>query len=391
MSKFTAIVKKECKDNLRDRRALFSALAPAFFAPIFLVGMITFMLDKIRGDSDDPTEFSVIGSDNAPGLMNYLSSQNTKVTILKTEKSAQDLIKSGEEKIILVLKKGYQEKFNRGQQNTVRIVYEGGSISDTQKHVALLKRLISQYSTRTGLLRLQLRGVDPNIISPIKVSDLDVASPAAKALSILLYLPYLIIVTMFIGGLPLAIDTTAGEKERGSLESLLVQPVDRSVLLYGKMTAISLFSGLSLVLLLIILYFLIPFVPFSELGLDLEIDVFQYLIIFVICIPMILFSSSLLTVVGSFTKTFKEAQTYLSLMIVLPTLPIIIAQLMNAETSLLIMPIPSLAQSTLITDIIEQGKLDWLQAVISIVATTIYAWFLARLAIFLYSREQIFN
>jgi hypothetical protein len=78
-------------------------------------------------------------------------------------------------------------------------------------------------------------------------------------------------------------------------------------------------------------------------------------------------------------------------MIVLPTLPIIVAQLMNAETSLLIMPIPSLAQSTLIADIIERGELNWLQAFVSIVTTTIYAWFLARLAIFLYSREQIVN
>ena len=217
------------------------------------------------------------------------------------------------------------------------------------------------------------------------------ATPAAKALSILLYLPYLIIVTIFIGGLPLAIDTTAGEKERGSLEPLLVQPIDRSVLLYGKMAAISLFSGLSLILLLVILNFLIPFIPFSDLGLDLEIDAMQYLIMFVICIPIILFSSALLTVVGSFTKTFKEAQTYLSLMIVLPTLPIIIAQLMNAETSLLIMPIPSLAQSTLITDIIEQGELNWLHAMISIISTTFYGWLLARLAIYLYSREQIVN
>ncbi len=391
MNKFATIVKKECKDNLRDRRALFSALAPAFFAPIFLVGMITFMLDKLRGDSDDPIEFSVIGADHAPGLMNHISSQNTNFKRLTTGESAQNMVKSGEEKIVLVFKKDYQERFSQGQQNTVKIVYEGGSISDTLKHVTLLKGLINQYSNRTGLLRLQVRGVDPNIISPIRVTDLDVATPAAKALSILLYLPYLIIVTIFIGGLPLAIDTTAGEKERGSLEPLLVQPIDRSVLLYGKMAAISLFSGLSLILLLVILNFLIPFIPFSDLGLDLEIDAMQYLIMFVICIPIILFSSALLTVVGSFTKTFKEAQTYLSLMIVLPTLPIIIAQLMNAETSLLIMPIPSLAQSTLITDIIEQGELNWLHAMISIISTTFYGWLLARLAIYLYSREQIVN
>ena len=391
MSQFSAIVKKECKDNLRDRRALFSSLSPAIFAPIFLVGLITFMLEQIQGDSEDPTEFSVIGSSYAPGLIDFLASQNTAIKEIDSTSSAKELVESGKEKVILVIKENYSSRFKSGQQNTVKIIYEGGTISDTLKHVSLLRGLINQYSSRTGLLRLQLRGIDPSIISPIRVADLDVASPAAKALSIIMYLPYLIIVTIFIGGLPLAIDTTAGEKERGTLEPLLAQPIKRSTLLYGKMTAISLFSGLSLLLLMILLYFLLPLIPFDELGLDLEIQAFQFSLMFIICLPIILFSSALLAVVGSFTKTFKEAQTYLSFMIVLPTLPIIIAQLLNAETSLLIMPIPSLAQSTLITDIIEQGTLDWVQTAVSIVTTTLYAWLLARLAIFLYSREQIVN
>ena len=366
MSQFSAIVKKECKDNLRDRRALFSSLSPAIFAPIFLVGLITFMLEQIQGDSEDPTEFSVIGSSYAPGLIDFLASQNTTIKEINSTSSAKELVKSGKEKVILVIKENYSDRFKSGQQNTVKIIYEGGTISDTLKHVSLLRGLINQYSSRTGLLRLQLRGVDPSIISPIRVADLDVASPAAKALSIIMYLPYLIIVTIFIGGLPLAIDTTAGEKERGTLEPLLAQPIKRSTLLYGKMTAISLFSGLSLLLLMILLYFLLPLIPFDELGLDLEIQAFQFSLMFIICLPIILFSSALLAVVGSFTKTFKEAQTYLSFMIVLPTLPIIIAQLLNAETSLLIMPIPSLAQSTLITDIIEQGTLDWVLSLIHI-------------------------
>ena len=391
MSQFSAIVKKECKDNLRDRRALFSSLSPAIFAPVFLVGLITFMLEQIQGDSEDPTEFSVIGSSYAPGLIDFLASQNTTIKEIDSSSPAKELVESGKEKVILVIKESYSSRFKSGQQNTVKIIYEGGTISDTLKHVSLLRALIGQYSSRTGLLRLQLRGIDPSIISPIRVANLDVASPAAKALSIIMYLPYLIIVTIFIGGLPLAIDTTAGEKERGTLEPLLAQPIKRSTLLYGKMTAISLFSGLSLLLLMILLYFLLPLIPFDELGLDLEIQAFQFSLMFIICLPIILFSSALLAVVGSFTKTFKEAQTYLSFMIVLPTLPIIIAQLLNAETSLLIMPIPSLAQSTLITDIIEQGTLDWVQTAVSIVTTTFYAWLLARLAIFLYSREQIVN
>ena len=166
MSQFTAIIKKECKDNLRDRRALFSSLSPAIFAPIFLVGLITFMLEQIQGDSEDPTEFSVIGSSYAPGLIDFLASQNTAIKKIDSTSSATELVRSGNEKVILVIKENYSHRFRSGQQNTVKIVYEGGTISDTLKHVSLLRGLINQYSSRTGLLRLQLRGVDPSIISP---------------------------------------------------------------------------------------------------------------------------------------------------------------------------------------------------------------------------------
>ena len=246
MSQFKAILKKECTDNIRDRRALFSSLAPAIFAPIFLVGLITFMLDKIKGESGDPTEFSVIGAEFAPGLMNFLNTKNVAIKQLTHVSVAQDLVLDGTERVLLIIKPNYKERFNTGHQNTVKIIYEGSAISETFKHVSRLKAFINQYSSRTGLLRLQTRGINPSLISPIRIAELDVASPAAKALSMLMYLPYLIIVTIFIGALPLAIDTTAGEKERGSLEPLLVQPVKRSTLIYGKMAAISIFSILSL-------------------------------------------------------------------------------------------------------------------------------------------------
>ena len=389
MSQFKAILKKECTDNIRDRRALFSSLAPAIFAPIFLVGLITFMLDKIKGESGDPTEFSVIGAEFAPGLMNFLNTKNVAIKQLTYVSVAQDLVLDGTERVLLIIKPNYKERFNTGHQNTVKIIYEGSAISETFKHVSRLKAFINQYSSRTGLLRLQTRGINPSLISPIRIAELDVASPAAKALSMLMYLPYLIIVTIFIGALPLAIDTTAGEKERGSLEPLLVQPVKRSTLIYGKMAAISIFSILSLGILLTAFYFLIPFIPFSELGLDLDIGVTQYILMFILCLPLVLFSSASLTVVGSFTKTFKEAQTYLSLMIVIPTLPIIAAQLMNVDTSYLMLAIPSLAQSTLITDIIEEGRVDWIQGLFASTSTIFCAWLLGKLAIFLYKREQI--
>jgi sodium transport system permease protein len=202
-------------------------------------------------------------------------------------------------------------------------------------------------------------------------------------------MPYLLVLVVFMGGFYLAIDTTAGEREHGSLEPLLTQPVDRAQLVLGKLTATVFFSAMSLALFLVSFVVAIPFVPLERVGMALEIGASECIAMFLVCVPLMVFAAALLAVVASFAKSYKEAQTYLSLVILVPTLPLIITQLMSVDTSTWLMLVPSLSQSTLINDIITGEPIAPLHIAMSVASTALLAAALAWLAIRLYRRERI--
>ncbi len=388
MSGFNVVFRKEFTDNIRDRRTLLSSFSLAVLGPVFFVGIMVFVLDRALGESDDAIEFAVVGAEYAPQLMAHLERQNTEITREETS-SPRDLVTGGDHKLVLVINPDYAERYANGNLNTLLLIYDSSEISSSRRHLGTLRAYINQYSRTVGALRLWLRGLDPTISTPVNTQELDVASPAARALTILASLPYFLVMVIFMGGFYLAIDTTAGEREHGSLEPLLTQPISRAQLVWGKVLATSVFGFLSLLIFLVSLYFSVPFVPFERIGMALEIGIPQLFPVLVVAIPLIFFAAAIMTVVASFAKSYKEAQTYLTIVILIPTLPLIIAQLMNVETTLQIMFVPSLSQATLMADLIKSEPVTLLNMATSMGATTLYGLALTWVAIKLYSTERI--
>ena len=124
----------------------------------------------------------------------------------------------------------------------------------------------------------------------------------------------------------------------GDLE--LTQPVSRAQLVLGKVAATSVFSAASLALFLASLALSLPYAPLHKVGMSLHIGVSTALLVFFVALPLILFAAALLNVVASFAKSYKEAQTYLTFVILIPTLPLIITRLMNVESSAALMLMP---------------------------------------------------
>ena len=388
MSGFSVVFAKEIIDNIRDKRTLISSFSVSILGPVFFVGLMVFVMERALGETDSATRFAVVGAEYAPQLLSYLEQQNTEITRVESE-DPRNLVTSGEHQLVLVINPDYAERYQRGNVNTLMLVHDSSELSSGRRNLAQLRGYIGQYSRIIGNLRLWLRGLDPSIATPITTQDLDVASPAARALTVLASLPYFMVLVVFMGGFYLAIDTTAGEREHGSMEPLLTQPVPRSELVMGKVAATSVFGLLSLLVFLISLYVAVPFVPFERVGMALEITMGQLLEILVLSTPLIVFAAALLTVVASFARSYKEAQTYLTIVVLVPTLPLILAQLMNVETTLRIMVVPSLSQATLMSDIIKGEAVDMLHIVTSMATTMVYAAVLAWLAVLLYRRERI--
>jgi len=351
VSKLVTVLRKECRDNLRDRRTIISSFSLAIGGPILFIGMMTFVLNTALGQSDEAVPLSVVGAEHAPGLVDYLKTQNAVISPLETDDPRAE-VENERQDLILVIPDDYGKRLRAGQVNAVLLVYDSSELGSVRRHFARIREMINGYGRTLGLLRLQLRGVDPTITLPVVVQEVDTASPAARALSILATLPYLLVLVVFMGGFYLAIDSTAGEREHGSLEPLLCQPVSRTELVLGKLLATAAFSAASVVLFLLSLALAIPFAPLHRIGMSLEISFVTGGAIFLISLPLMLFGAALLTVVASFARSYKEAQTYLTLVILVPTLPLIITQLLNVEPSTLLMCVPSLSQALLINDLV---------------------------------------
>jgi sodium transport system permease protein len=252
-----------------------------------------------------------------------------------------------------------------------------------------VRQLLAAYGSQVGASRLLARGISPEVASPIAVDDVDVSTPAGRALLVLGMMTYFILFAMLMGGLYLAIDATAGERERGSLESLLTLPVRRETVIYGKILATCCYMLLSLAITLLAFTVSLAFVPLESLGMSANFGPLVAARVFVVSAPFVLLGAGLMTVVASFTRSYKEAQSYLTAVLLVPTLPIVFAGLYSLRPSNALMAIPSLSQHLLMTSLLRDEPLQDIHIAIS-VGTTLFAglvlsWFAGRL----YRREAI--
>jgi sodium transport system permease protein len=248
---------------------------------------------------------------------------------------------------------------------------------------------LNAYDRTIGVMRLQARGVSPAVIMPLMIEDVDVSTPTGRSVLLLGMMTYFVIFSMLMGGLSLAIDTTAGERERGSLEPLLTLPVPRAQLIIGKILATAVYMILSLVITLAAFSISLRLVPLEELGMSANFGLAVALRVFVVMLPFALLGAGLMTCVASFTKSYKEAQTYLTVVLLVPTLPILFAAINTVRPALSLMLVPSLSQHLIITDLMKAEPIPASFLATSILSTLVLGIALSALAARLYRREGI--
>ncbi|MEM9743578.1 MAG: ABC transporter permease [Pseudomonadota bacterium] len=388
MNGFLTVLRKECLDNVRDRRSIISSLTLALLGPVFFVGLMAFVLNTTLGKSDAPLELTVMGSENAPGLIDYLERENTIINEASFDDAA-DAVRDGTESLILVIPESFGEQFASGKPLALPLIYDSSSFGPTRRNYGRARDIIRRYAATIGQLRLSVRGVAPSITQPLRVQEVDVSSPAARALQLLSSLPYLLIVVVFMGGFYLALDTTAGERDNHSLEPLLIQPISRASLVLGKLASTATFGALALIAFLVMLAVSLPLVPFHKVGMSLSFGPLQGAQAFFVCLPLVFMAAALLTLAASYAKSYKEAQTYLGLLLIVPTAPILITQFMDFEPSAWLMLIPSQSQASLVSQILIGESLEPLHVLLSVAATLLIGMLFSLMAIRLYSTERI--
>jgi sodium transport system permease protein len=374
---------KEFLDNLRDRRTLISALLfGPLFGPVLFGLMVSLMLKQSVVESDEPLRLAIAGSENAPGLTRFLEAQSVKLDkVSLSESEAREAVRRGSVSVLALIPRDYAKLFASGAPAPILLIADS-SDSQTRKHADRARRVLAAYGSTIAQLRLQVRGVNPMIALPVAVNEVDVATPAGRAVVVVGFMTYFVLFALLMGGLYLAIDTTAGERERGSLEALLSLPVARASLVGGKILATCAYMGISLGLSLSAFVFVFRFVPLDKIGMSANLGWDTALRFFAICLPFIPLGAVLMTFVASFTRTYREAQTYLTTVLLVPTLPIAFASIYSLKTQSSLMFIPSLSQHLLMTSILKDEPVPlpdvFVSAAASLVVAAALFWMTAR-------------
>jgi sodium transport system permease protein len=388
MRQIKTVMFKEVKDNVRDKKTLMSSIfMGAVFMPIMFVVMINFVVGMQKDKAESQLEMAIQGANNAQSFISFIKTKGVKINEFSGD--ARKAIENKDEEAVIIIPEGFSEKFSRGIPAKIEIYYDAtakGSTNVTQRRI---KALINEYSTTIGMTRLQLRGISPLLLKAIVVENHDVSTSQSKGAMMLSFLPYALILGLFIGSMYLAIDTMAGEKERNSLEALLLNPIKRSNLLIGKLFATISFGLITMVITLITFKLVMPFMPLEEMGMTVNLGFKNISILVMVLAPLAIMAASLQTIIATFSKSFKEAQTYVGMLMVIPMIPSMALMFMPVKEKLWMMFTPIMSQNLIINQIMRGEPVESISIILSIVGSLLTGLILALLAIKLYNRESL--
>ena len=373
-----AVATMEWRSAVRDRRALLSALIYPLVGPILVGLMFTGMARTLGADS--VPSLTIEGAEHAPGLMAWLRDKG--LTLHAAPQDARTRVQRGDLDVLVVIPPGFREHFSQGKAADVQLIADFARPS-AMADVRRAQALFQGYGASIASFRLLARGVHPGIMHPLKVEEVDLATPQKHSAKLLTVVPIFVIMACFVGGMQVAIDTTAGERERGSLEALLLNPVSRAHLALGKWLITTTFSLMSALLTLGLSVVSLTLAPLEEIGLRSGLSVTQVLLVAALVLPLAPLASAAQLFVATFARSFKEAQTWLSLLLFMPMIPGVVASVMPIQPTTWMYAIPSLGQQLLITDALGGQPISaWsicLAATVSLTCADAAVWATGRM------------
>jgi sodium transport system permease protein len=222
---------KELRDALRDRRTLMAVFVSSIaMGPLMLVALST-MVGQFEKRAE-AREIVAIGLDAAPTLRNYIERQTFTIKPAPADWEAQ-LRDSKLGDPVVIVPPDFEDTLAHGQAPRIQLVYSSAN-QRAQGGVAVIGRLLQGFDQEQASLRLVARGVAPGVMSVSRVDEHDIADTAARAAQMTGMVPIFVLMAVLYGSLHAAMDTTAGERERGSLEPLLATPAVVSIAAWSE-------------------------------------------------------------------------------------------------------------------------------------------------------------
>ncbi|NCT66470.1 MAG: ABC transporter permease [Rhodanobacteraceae bacterium] len=387
MNPILTIFWKEVRENLRDRRTVLNTLLTGpLLAPLLFVLLINIAVTRELDKAEKPLPVPVVGAEHAPHLIAALKQAGAEIKDAPAD--PERAVREQDADLVLRIPATYAEAWAKGEPAQVELIYDQ-SQRDASASVARLRGMLEAYGQRTGVLRLVARGLSSNTIRPVVVANRDQSTAQARGGLMFSMLPYFFILGAFVGGMALAIDTTAGERERQSLEPLLVNPLGRGAILTGKLGATSAFALTSLLLSIVAFSVAGQFMPTGRLGMSLAIGPRFALLTLVAMLPLVVLLATLQTLAAAFAKSFREAQTYLSLLMFVPVIPTLLLSMFPLKTQAWMYAVPLLGQQVTLMRLLRGDVVTPAQLALCFAATALAALLAWLAATQVYRSERL--
>lgn len=393
-----AIYRKELIDAVRDRRTIISTLVvPVLMFPLLTFGFGGLAAKAMRKLQQESAKVMILGGTNSPGATAFLRKVEG-LTILEGTPDYIDQINQKKVRAAVELPAGFEGRVDSPSTNipVVKVYFYTGEIR-SQSAMRTVQKALRDYRDQVVVSRLTRHGLAPEAIRPFDVAETNVALPEKVGGSLFGGLiPYMIIFLTFVGALNPAIDLTAGEKERGTMETILASPVSRFDLVAGKFLMVFTASITTAVVSIISFVgtFSMPFIAAREMTkigsnpLSFDLNMVGILAVFALVVPLAVMFSAGLLAVALFAKSFKEAQSYISPLMIVVILPAMAAMLPGYELNTRLAFVPILNVSLVSKEVLT-GNYPWFHIAIVLGSSCLYAGAALAWAASIFKKESV--
>jgi sodium transport system permease protein len=391
MKNIIIIFRKEIKDLLRDKRTLMTMVViPLLMFPLIFSVMGKIMTSQIKKEQEKVLNIGISDNGNASALLSLFDGKkDIKITKYQDAARFDSLIQSGKLDGAIIIGQGFDNNVSSMKTGEVVLRYKSANWGVKDR----LMEVINTYKSSVMGERLTKLGIEKAAVEPIDIKIQDVSTVREKLGNTIGGLfPYVLVIFSFMGCMYPAIDLFTNEKERGTLETILVTPANRLEILFGKMAVVSFIGFCSSLLSIVGLSFGLK--QFSQ-GLPQDIigtlanliEPGNVIMLLLLIIPLMIFFAGILTMVTTYAKSYKEAQSIISPLMIIIILPAVVGLSPGVELNTVTAIIP-ITNISLATKEIISGNINYSLYALALGSLLVYAAISVFAASLWFSRES---
>lgn len=389
MNTARVIFRKELTDALRDRRTWMVVLLVSMLTGPFSLLVLSIAISSAE-ETAEKREVYIANASAGPTLVNFL--QRAGATVKDAPEDYAARIKSGRlQNAVIVVPADFEARLAAGETVRLQVMFDE-TATQAQPATRAVLATVRGFSRELGVQRLLSRGVSPQVMAAVEVDEVNLASSQARGAQLLFLVPWLALIGSVIGAISVAIDVTAGERERGSLEPLLMNPISTGAIVLGKWAVVAVCSASVVVLTLVGFMIAMQFVRSENLSALMQFGFDEFALFVVMLLPFAAMISALNMLAATYGRSYKEAQTYATYLSMLVNFTPIVPLFLPIRDAAWQLFVPAMAQQTVLMRALRSETISAADILIpTVVAVAIGAAALAAQARLLRNERIIFS